>query len=465
MSTLRRSDRGADDRLGRGVRGDRGHERGDARGSGRGEGRSNRGDRGDRGRDLRDRERERDRDRPSRDDRDRDGHGTRDTGRPNDRGAIRGGDKASDRNRVSDRADATRHTSRRDDLPRDTAPTTRQSRPSTSKKSKTVLPSGPSQQPLEKMNHIELVKPNRETHRGFEITAAEWSYNGARIAVSRTDGILVIWNVNKNNGDPTPRQPTVMKKLHEGMVTRIAWRPESDEILATIGKDRSIHIWNIVTGKLMHEIETAETTPVDIAYSPNAEYLAVITQAHTLVIYNANTYEQLQTLEYGKDGVSSLCWSNNSVAIFVGLVTGKISVVIKGGDGAFVNACILEGHRSRINSLCMDPRGRYIAAGSHEGIISLWSTTDLTLARTIGTVDQSIHRMDLFADGVHLGVTYQEADSAKIFNIETGKEVVSLPGCNSGTNLDGKFRFSPVAISYLYTNGDGSVFTGVERTN
>ncbi|ONH67101.1 WD repeat-containing protein AAC3 [Cyberlindnera fabianii] len=428
MSTLRRSDRGADDRLGRGVRGDRGHERGDARGSGRGEGRSNRGDRGDRGRDLRDRERERDRDRPSRDDRDRDGHGTRDTGRPNDRGAIRGGDKASDRNR-------------------------------------TVLPSGPSQQPLEKMNHIELVKPNRETHRGFEITAAEWSYNGARIAVSRTDGILVIWNVNKNNGDPTPRQPTVMKKLHEGMVTRIAWRPESDEILATIGKDRSIHIWNIVTGKLMHEIETAETTPVDIAYSPNAEYLAVITQAHTLVIYNANTYEQLQTLEYGKDGVSSLCWSNNSVAIFVGLVTGKISVVIKGGDGAFVNACILEGHRSRINSLCMDPRGRYIAAGSHEGIISLWSTTDLTLARTIGTVDQSIHRMDLFADGVHLGVTYQEADSAKIFNIETGKEVVSLPGCNSGTNLDGKFRFSPVAISYLYTNGDGSVFTGVERTN
>lgn len=145
----------------------------------------------------------------------------------------------------------------------------------------------------------------------------------------------------------------------------------------------------------------------------------------------------------------------------------------------------LRGHRTAISCLAFDPKGKYLAAGSNEGIVSLWdiSTSDFICFRTFHKPDHSITSLSISHDGAYIAFGV-EGVAGSSHNTATSSAPVNR-GSNGGINIEnlplviahvesGEYVhgidypqfFSPNNISFVPgSNTDHSTADNSDRTN
>ncbi len=201
----------------------------------------------------------------------------------------------------------------------------------------------------------------RHTLRGYT-KAIAWSPDGQMIASPSKDKTIRIW-------DAVSGKVLKVLKGHESWVFSVAWSPDG-QMLASGSSDKTIRIWNSETGKVLKVLED-ETTVYSVAWSPDGQMLASGSEDETIRLWNAKTGKVLKILKGHSDTINSVAWSPDGEKLVSGsddrtvclwnIETGKVFRTLTGHIGYIMDA-----------AWSLD--GCTFASASNDSTIRLWNS-------------------------------------------------------------------------------------------
>ena len=281
------------------------------------------------------------------------------------------------------------------------------------------------------------------------VWAADFTDDGKSLAAGIGDGSVRLWDVEKQE---------VIKSFnaHEGNVWNIEFHP-TQNLVATAGDDSLVKVWDSETfeprfewkasnsvrglafspdgsrlvagdraGKIhVYDIATGKETKnfshagsnLGLDFSHDGEFLAAVGSDKIVRIFDAETFDQRQTLTGHKGPIYSVAFAgDSSLLASVGwsneiLVwnaeTGELVQTFEGGDGdnwgvAFcdrknhlmtggqngaarlwdlndgVEIATLQGHSAPVHDIAIDPVNYRIATCSRDGSIRIWDMSSLS---------------------------------------------------------------------------------------
>ena len=178
-------------------------------------------------------------------------------------------------------------------------------------------------------------------------------------------------------------------------VWNVAFSPDG-QTLASGGKDTTIKLWDVATGKRKATLE-GHAGWGSVAFSPNGNIIASGSSDNTVKLWDVATGTLKSTLEGHTGWVGSVAFSPNGKTI----ASGSDDNTIKLWDVASGTLkTTLEGHTDWVRSVAFSPNGKTIASGSSgdfyynpsalgdftitRGTIKLWDVGTGTLKTTLG---------------------------------------------------------------------------------
>ena len=110
-----------------------------------------------------------------------------------------------------------------------------------------------------------FLKTSYNDHKGV-IQAVAWAPDGIRIASAAEDKTIQIWNALTGNH-------LLTYTAHETIIKAITWSPDGKSI-ASAGQDGTIQIWDTLTGNHIFTFQKHSGAVYTVAWSPDGEYLA-----------------------------------------------------------------------------------------------------------------------------------------------------------------------------------------------
>lgn len=153
------------------------------------------------------------------------------------------------------------------------------------------------------------------------------------------------------------------------------------KILASGSFDRTIKLWNLETGELLHTLNRHSQPVLSLAFSPNNQILASGSVNDTIDLWNLSSGVVSCTIADHSDSVVSI-----SVAI-----SPDGQVLASGSDRHRVKLWQIESgkllnvleHSRGINTVTFSQDGQILASGSSDNTIKLWQ---LKTSQLIGTL-------------------------------------------------------------------------------
>jgi WD40 repeat protein len=278
-----------------------------------------------------------------------------------------------------------------------------------------------------------------------------------RLASTCGGTALQVWDLA--DGKPVP--PT----SDSGFGVALAASPDN-KYLATGGGDKKIRIWDPATGTLLHTLEGQGGAVAALAFSPDSQLVASASASDgTVWVWNVPKQEVALMIPEAAEGcsVEALAWHPNGQVLACG---GVDYLATSGADGAVglwdvpSRACVgsfprgvfglafhpsgqklaaaslqesvlvwdlaakdqppqeLGGHQEAVNCVAYSRDGAWLASGSDDRTLRVWSTADGSLA-VMRQLDTPIKAVAFAADGqsVYTGngnTTCYQLDFAKL---------------------------------------------------
>jgi WD40 repeat protein len=210
------------------------------------------------------------------------------------------------------------------------------------------------------------------------------------------DGTIRVWTTN--NGQH------VRTIEHGSPVKRVAISPDRTK-LAAWGDDKQLKLWNAADGKLLATLDTEAADLTSIAFNPNSQQLAA-TVGNVVRVWQVSSGGELQFFpEHAKPTrtVSFLPDAKTLISIDAsnGLRASTISALrsVAAHEKGIVDAASLQG-------------GNLLATVAGDGMVKLWTTSNLQMARQIEAGDVQLFSVaarpdsQLIAAGAENGHVY-----------------------------------------------------------
>jgi WD40 repeat protein len=242
------------------------------------------------------------------------------------------------------------------------------------------------------------------------------------------------------NNSPTDFTPAQTLTGHSGEVYSVAISLDG-KTLASGSFDRTIKIWNLVTGEKIRTLSGHSEAVQSVAISPNGRTLASGSLDHTVKIWNLATGELIRTLSGHSEAVQSVAISSDGRILASGggeFTTNNKDNTIKIWNlatGELIRT--LAGHSYFVTSVAISPDGRTLASSSFDSTIKIWNLAT-------GEQIQYLNNYEVFysiafspdgktlAGGTHNGGWDYNRDGKgniiKIWNLATGEKIRTLSG-------------------------------------
>ena len=212
---------------------------------------------------------------------------------------------------------------------------------------------------------------------------------------------------------------------HKDWIGRIAWSPDG-KWLASPSNDKTIRIWDAVTGKVVRTLAGHTNTVYSVAWSPDGRRLASASDDQTVRLWDIETGQDLRTLKGHSGGVNSVAWSPDGRR----LASASDDATIRLWDAETGQALrTLAGHSHQLNSVAWSPDGRRLASASSDKTVRLW---DAETGQALRTLKGHSERIFSVAWWPELGVPRLASASGdktiRLWDAETGLATNVLEG-------------------------------------
>jgi WD40 repeat protein len=210
---------------------------------------------------------------------------------------------------------------------------------------------------------------------------------------------------------------------HLSYVMSVAIAPDG-KTLASASSDRTIKIWNIVTGEELHTLKGHHEGVVKVAFSHDGKIVASGSNDRTIKFWDIATGEEIRTLKGHSDGVTDIAFSPDKKTL-ASSSSDKTVKLWNLGTGEEIRT--LKGHTSRVTSVAFSPDGKVIAAGSNDKTIKLWNTSTFEELRTLRGHNDTVTQIAFSSDGNTLA-TASADKTIKLWSITNGQEYRTIRG-------------------------------------
>ncbi|MBI5245270.1 MAG: SUMF1/EgtB/PvdO family nonheme iron enzyme [Elusimicrobia bacterium] len=223
--------------------------------------------------------------------------------------------------------------------------------------------------------------------------------SGASVVSGGDDGDVRVWDLKTG--------ACAVLKGHAGVVIGIAMLP--DGAVLSLGKDRSLMLWNIKSWKGLGIVGTYVEPVNGLCVTPEGRQALTISADKTLGLYDIKSRESARAVPLERASLSLAVSPNGECVLFGskfgsvclwGLAAGKSVAELKGHEGSVKCVDFLddrfalsagddrvlrvwdlregrqvgqfEGHAGSVNSACFAPDGRFALSASDDGTVRLW---------------------------------------------------------------------------------------------
>ncbi|KAG5438483.1 hypothetical protein PCANB_002587 [Pneumocystis canis] len=256
-----------------------------------------------------------------------------------------------------------------------------------------------------------------KTIRGHSelVKTLDWNCSGSRIASGSADHTVRIWNPDKLE----VRYSTELKG-HASSVDHVSWDPMHSDRLVSVGKDKTIRFWDYREVKCILEIPTNGEN-ITVTWSPDGRYVAAGSKDDVITFVDVKEKKIINSVKQPTE-TNEIAWSNSGD--FFALATGHGTVNLVEWP-SLKHVHTIDAHTSNCFSLEFSPKGRYLAVGGSDALVSLWDLDEFVCVRTFSKLDWPVRTLSFSYDGQYIASASEET-AIDISHVETGEHIYKI---------------------------------------
>jgi WD40 repeat protein len=221
-------------------------------------------------------------------------------------------------------------------------------------------------------------RPQVLINNNFSNRSLAISSNGRWLACGTGTSSIQVFNLNQSNSEPELLQG------HQGSVVDLDFIDGKD-ILISMGSDKSLISWNLLTGK-SEKIVTHSSRIRVISVSKDGRYVYGGTDDGKLIRWTISNGESRMIYDNRNTSINTLALNRNGSRVVLGDKSGNI-IVLDPNAGRVISR--VKGHSSRVLDISYSPDNTQLASSSMDGTIKIWNARDLSETPIVLTAHES----------------------------------------------------------------------------
>ena len=189
--------------------------------------------------------------------------------------------------------------------------------------------------------------------------------------------------------------------------------------LATFGRDQSVSLWDITSGRLLRKLAADSRVIHDLALSPDGRTLITAGGERNIKVWDAGSGQLRRTID--AEALSLAFSPDGRMLAFSGTDRGVSVVNLPAG----APERLAGAHDDTVRRLAFSPDGRLIASAGADDTVRIWNVASAQLQRTLRGHSNAVYGVAFSPDGKLLATASWDA-SVRLWQVADGALVAAL---------------------------------------